>query len=351
MCAERRPLVPRRQRGFSIIELMVGMVVALIVGIAASSSAIVFTASQRQGMGVGGVAVNVSTVLAALKNDAASAGLGFFGEGVYLCDKINISKGTTVLSDGAAFVPVRISRVGGLDRLDVIQSSRVQSGASARLQLPTTGADASLVSNLPGNVDDAVVLSPAAAGDPCLLRSITANTAASSDDPQKLSFAAGGTFNDGTFTTNPSYSAAGGSVTLLGGVGWSRYRMDGSNLVMDRLLDGTSAVLARNVMAFRLQYGVSSGVGGSKTLENWVDATGAWATVDSTTIARLRAVRIGVVTRSPQRDRDCTGPTTVADPLEPANNIAVDVADPQCWRFRSATVVVPLRNLVLGIKA
>ena len=131
MCAERS-FAPRRQRGFSIIELMVGMVVALIVGLAASSSAIVFTAAQRQGMGVGGVAVNVSTVLAALKNDAASAGLGFFGEGVYLCDKINISKGTTVLSDGAAFVPVRISRVGGLDQLDVIQSSRVQSGASAR---------------------------------------------------------------------------------------------------------------------------------------------------------------------------------------------------------------------------
>ena len=350
MCAER-PLSPRRQRGFSIIELMVGMVVALIVGIAASSSAIVFTASQRQGMGVGGVAVNVTTVLAALKNDAASAGLGFFGEGVYLCDKINISKGATVLSDGAAFVPVRISRVAGLDRLDVIQASRVQAGASARLQMPTTGADAALVSNLPGNVGDAVVLSPAAPGDPCLLRNITAITAATSDDPQMLAFAAGGTFNDGGFAINPSYSAAGGSVTLLGGVGWSRYRLDGTNLVLDRVLDGGSAVLARNVMAFRLQYGVSTGVAGSKTLQNWVDATGAWASVDSTTIARVRAVRIGVVTRSPQRDKDCTGPATVADPLEPATTIAVDVADPQCYRFRSVTVVVPLRNLVLGIKA
>lgn len=351
MCAELRPFAPRRQRGFSIIELMVGMVVALIVGLAASSSAIVFTAAQRQGMGVGGVAVNVTTVLAALKNDAASAGLGFFGEGVYLCDKINISKGTTVLSDGAAFVPVRISRVGGLDQLDVIQSSRVQSGASARLQQPSTGADASLVSNLPGAVGDAVVLSPAGAGDPCLLRSITKNDLASGDDPQKLTFAAGGTFNDGTFATNPSYSSEGGSVTLLGGVGWSRYRLNGTDLVMDRLFDGTSAVVARNVMAFRLQYGVSSGVAGSKTLANWVDATGTWASVDSTTIARVRALRIGVVTRSPQRDKDCTGPATVADPLEPANNITVDVSDPQCYRFRSATVVVPLRNLVLGIKA
>jgi Tfp pilus assembly protein PilV len=75
----------RRQRGVSIIELMVGLVVAMLVGLAATSSAVVFTASQRQGIGVGGVVVNVGTALAALKNDAATAGLGFFGDSRYLC--------------------------------------------------------------------------------------------------------------------------------------------------------------------------------------------------------------------------------------------------------------------------
>ena len=46
------------QRGLSIIELMVGLVVALLVGLAATSSAVMFGATQRQGIGVGGVAVN-----------------------------------------------------------------------------------------------------------------------------------------------------------------------------------------------------------------------------------------------------------------------------------------------------
>ena len=36
-------------------------------GLAASGSAVLFTASQRQGIGVGGVAVNVNTALAAMK--------------------------------------------------------------------------------------------------------------------------------------------------------------------------------------------------------------------------------------------------------------------------------------------
>ena len=63
MCAEplarvnvrSAPFVGRgSQLGLSIIELMVGMVIALLVGMAATGSAAMFTASQRQGIGMGG---------------------------------------------------------------------------------------------------------------------------------------------------------------------------------------------------------------------------------------------------------------------------------------------------------
>jgi prepilin-type N-terminal cleavage/methylation domain-containing protein len=105
----RAAFTPARQRGLSMIELMVGLVVSLIVGIAASSSAVMFTASQRQGIGVGGVAVNVNTALAALKNDAATAGLGFFGDSRYLCSALNLGVGATAHWDGDTFAPVRIT--------------------------------------------------------------------------------------------------------------------------------------------------------------------------------------------------------------------------------------------------
>ena len=118
-----------------MIELMVGLVVSLIVGIAASSSAVMFTASQRQGMGVGGVAVNVNTALAALKNDAATAGLGFFGDSRYLCSALNLGVGATAHWDGDTFSPVRITRTSGIDRVDVLQASRVESGANVLLAM------------------------------------------------------------------------------------------------------------------------------------------------------------------------------------------------------------------------
>jgi len=342
-----------RQRGLSIIELMVGLVVSLIVGLAATSSAVVFTASQRQGIGVGGVAVNINTALAALKNDAASAGLGFFGDSRYLCAALNLGVGATPAWDGVSFAPVRITRPGGLDRIDVLQASRVESGANVLLAQASSGADASLKSYLPAAVGDAVLLSPDVVGDPCLVRTVTAVIPSTVDTPQQLVFAPGVQHNDAIFTTNPTYSSSGGGATLLGQLNWQRYSMAGTDLTLERPLAGTSAVLARNVIAFRAQYGVSSGVGSSKTLENWVDATGTFAAMDATTIARVRAVRVGVVTRSPQREKPNALGVCEASTDKPVLFGAVvepDVSDWACYRFRSAVLVIPLRNLVLGIK-
>jgi type IV pilus assembly protein PilW len=354
MFADRRPSPsPARQRGLSLIELMVGMVVALIVGLAATSSAVVFTASQRQGIGVGGVTVNVNTALSALKNDAATAGLGFFGDSRYLCASLNLGLGATAHWDGATFSPVRITRTAGLDRVDVLQASRVESGANVLLALPSTGATATLKSFLPAVVGDAVLLSPEAAGTPCLVRTVTAVVASTDDTPQQLSFAGGGTHNDAAFATNPTFSDGGGGVTLLGQLRWQRYRLDGTNLVLERPLDGASAVLARNVIAFRAQYGVSSLVPTSKTLETWEDATGTFASVDAASIARVRAVRVGVIVRSPQREKpkaDGTCEASLAKPQLFGAEVEPDVSDWQCYRYRSAVLVIPLRNLVLGIK-
>jgi len=67
--------IPRR--GMSIVELTVSTVIALLVGLAATGSAVVFTAPQRQGLGVGSAALNGAAALAAIKRDVAAAGWAF----------------------------------------------------------------------------------------------------------------------------------------------------------------------------------------------------------------------------------------------------------------------------------
>lgn len=347
--ARRAPL-RNAQRGLSIVELMVGLVVAMLVSIAAAGSAMMFTASQRQGMGVGGSGIGAATALAALKNDAAQAGLGFFGDSNYLCSTLALSTGPTLHSDGDTFTPVRITTGEDGDTIDIVYGNRVESGANVLLASASDGSSAALQSLMPAAAGQAVLLAPATSGTPCLVRTVTAVTASTDTTPQLLTFAADGTHNQGAFTTTPTFAER-DRITLIGALSWNRYRRDGDTLVLDRPLTGDSAVLTRNVIALRAQYGVAA-VGGT-TLEQWVDADNGFAVLDATTLPRVRAVRMGVVTRSPQRERpnaDGQCDASLDKPQLFGTEVEPGVEDWQCWRYRVATVVVPMRNLVLGLR-
>lgn len=350
-----------RQRGLSIIELMIGIVVAMLVSLAAAGSAIMFTAAQRQGMGVGGSGIGAATALAALKNDAALAGLGFFGDGRYLCSRLALSEGATLHSDGADFTPLRITRTDGDDRIEIVYGNRIEAGTNVLLAEPSDGSSAELLSLLPAATGQTVLLAPAppasaasaaAPAKPCVLRSVTAAAASTEATNQMLSFGVEGRHNQAPFTEVPDFIER-DRIVLIGDLAWNRYRRDGGNLVLERPLTGESVVLTRNVIALRAQYGVADAADGSTTLEDWVNATGGFAALDAATLERVRAIRMGVVTRSPQREKpgaDGNCEASLAKPQLFGAEIEPDVADWQCWRYRVATVVVPMRNLVLGMQ-
>ncbi len=357
---ERSPKRRRRaaQRGMSIIEIMVGMVVALLVGVAATGGAAMFTASQRQGIGTGGAQLNAGSALAAIRDDAAAAGLGFFGDSRFLCTRMNLGVAAVAVLDGVVFTPVSITAEAAGDRLDVISSTQVAAGTNVLLNAPTTGDTADLRSFLPVAVGQAVLLAPDTPGTPCLVRTVTANTASTVDTPQTLTFAntSAGTHNQAVFTTIPTFPDK-GRITLLGELRWSRYRLEGTDLRYERPLGGALAggapvVLARNVIAFRVEYGTAAA--GTTALASWDSAAsaGAWATLTPALLPRVRALRIGMVARSAQPEKrnaagNCEATTTL--PQLFGANVTPDVTDWQCYRYRSVISVVPLRNLVMGM--
>lgn len=350
MCASKRPGA-RGQRGLSIIELMVGLVVALLVGLAAAGSAKVFTASQRQGMGYGGMTVGASTAMAAMKSDIASAGLGFFGDSSFKCHQLALSVGTSVKFDSSSFAPARVTRSGtgsnAKDQLDVLYSTAIDGGANVLISGTATSAAADLLSLLPATSGQTVLMAPAAAGTPCLVRSVTGVTAGTETTPQTLAFGSSGTYNQGTFTAAPTFVEE-DRVALLGELRWSRYSLSGTSLQLERPLDGTTAVLMRNVMGFRVQYGVSADAA-STTLTGWEDPSGTWAAVSGANVDRVRALRMGLVTRSAQREKEGAAGTCEASAAKPqlfGVDVEPDVTDWQCYRYRTTVVVVPLRNMV-----
>ncbi len=356
MSAESPLSRPRRaaQRGLSLVELMVGIVVALLVSLAAAGSAQMFTASQRQGISVGGGSANALAALGAIKNDIAQVGLGFFGDSRYLCNTLNLSVAATSLSNGAAFAPVQVTRTDGQDVIDVVYGSRIESGTNVLLNVASDGTAATLMSLLPASVGQAVLLAPESPGTVCTVRSITALALPSATALQTLTFGNTGAHNQLGFANAPNYAAR-ARVTLLGTLQWNRYRLEAGNLVMDQRLGGTSAVLLRNVLALRAEYGTSNGVANNNTLEGWHDAGEAdWTSLSSANITRVRAMRMGLVLRSGQAEKaeastgECTAsltkPTLFGETIEP------DVTDWKCYRYRTLTMLVPLRNVMMGLK-
>lgn len=342
----------RAQAGLSLVELMVGIVVSLLVGLAAAGSAMMFTASQRQGTSSGTVSINGTNVINAIKADLSLAGLGFFDDSVAPCGTLNLSVGATTLSDGAAVAPLQVVRGTDHDQLDLLYATTVESGSSVLLDQVSDGTFAAVRSLLPAAAGQMVMLAPEATGGLCTVRTVTAVTASTNTTPQVLTFADSGNHNKVTFATPPLYNAK-SRATLLGNMTWNRYRVNGSNeLLLERRLNGDSAVLLRDVVSFRVQYGVSA-TAATPTLDAWVDADGAFASLDAANIDRVRAVRVAVMLRAPQREKaEADGvcrATETAPQLLGVTPSAFTGADTtwRCFRYRTQQAIVPLRNFVM----
>jgi type IV pilus assembly protein PilW len=341
-------------RGLTLVEVMIGLVIGMLVCLAAFSSARVFFASQRQAVGVGASSANAASALAAIKNDIANGGLGFFGDTAYLCAKLNLGLDHKPVADGVDFAPVMATRDGANDVLDVVYGNQVAAGATVRLASASNGTQASLKTLLPVSAGQAVLIAPASTGQPCTVRSVTASTPPTVDARQQLSFGAGGKHNQASFGEQPVYGEN-ARVSLLGQLQWRRYAVEGTDLKLTHVIDGSSAVLLRHVIGLRVEYGTAAAAPGSSTLEGWREPVEAgWQTLDADNIGRVRALRVGVVVRSPQPEKpDASGNCTASTekPQLFGNTIEPDVADWQCYRYRSVVVVAPMRNILYGMRS
>lgn len=356
-----------RQRGLSIVELMIGIVISLLVALAATNSAMVFGAMQRQGLNAGGAVVSSATTLAALKEDAGQVGLGFFGNGAYMCNGLNLRVGTTVL-DLATFSPLSVTRANGQDQIDLLYATAVAGGANVALQTASSLATAALQSFLPAAVGDAVLLAPRTPGAPCTVRSVTAVADSTATTPQTLTFGAAGNHNQGPAIGNPALYAIGSRVSLLGGLQWQRYRVVNGNLQLERPMQAganATAVLVRNVVALRVRIGIVDSNPLDRAITNWVTPNaaapggGTWGQPGAADLTRVRALRVTLITRSPQPEMPKRGEACEAtpgaslnlfdDPQDTFTPADVGTTSWKCFRYRSSDMVIPLRNYIVGV--
>jgi type IV pilus assembly protein PilW len=388
------------QHGLTLVELMVALAVGLFIALGIG----VFTVSMgRQFRTTGSntaADINTQVALSMVDDAGRSAGAGLFNNSKPLCSTINAYLGGATVYNNAVFMPARITDGGSAGASDIITFTQGHAAgglSSMPVVRDMATADAGIVVSSGGTINSgelALVGVPGGAV-PCTLFQVTSattdTTGAACDgnasicqtlqrvggsagvNPTSAASAFTASVRYGFNTTGVSGPAV---VTRLGPeFRQTAFRvMCGSLIVYNAFKDAPSCssavsfagganALVSDVVLVHAQYGISNAAN-SDVVVSWVDASGStWTAPTAGDAARVRAIRLVMVTRSKEPDSQevsatCTntagvantGPCSFDDAAAPVINVsALAVATGRNWkhyRYRTHQAVIPLRSVI-----
>lgn len=339
------------QVGFSLVELLVGLIIGLLATLVIMQVFSVFESQKRSTSGNADAQTNGSIALHSIQRDVQMAG---FGLPVPIADKENTSLKCDpsptfdhdadpatpslglfplVITDGVSdVVTVRYSRAASFGAIPV----KIIDPANA-----TAAAGMAIENNLGCQVDDIVLINQ---GTSCVMTKI----ANAHGDPD---------FTHVTLAATTPLGAplsTGSKLTCMGN--WQDYRYEVLNNQL--MLNGDPVV--SEVVNLQAQYGLSA-TANSGVVTSWVNATGAWAAPTVTERNRIKAIRIVVVARNGLLEKEvvtasCTtvqgtvnnGPCAWDDTdfsAAPLIDLSAD-ANWQNYRYKAFETIIPLRNML-----
>ncbi|MEO8333290.1 MAG: PilW family protein [Gallionella sp.] len=361
------------QAGFSLVEILVGLVIGLLATLVILQVFTVFEGQKRTTSGAADAQTNGSIALFMIGKDLQMAGFAMVAgiHSPFNCDPATINYGATGITD---LSPVTITdggaAAGASDSITIRYGDSPSGGIPSLLIAPTGGLganDVSIDNNLGCKVNDIALI---VNGTTCNLTSVTGPTdiatpAVLSTPPKTttvtLQSVAGATpnnylaclggWNVTTFQVNPNYVAS----------------PTDTEAYMDK--NGTPAVA--DIVNIQAQYGISASYD-SNLVVQWIDAVAPW---DQATLQlpanianrnRIKAVRVAVVARSGLLEKEdvstvcssltadiptglCAWSATSASPSIVSPAPAIDLSNDPNWmryRYRVYQTIIPLRNIV-----
>lgn len=379
----------RKSRGFSLIEVMVGMVIGLLATIIIMQSYAGFEKQKRTTTTGSDAQENGLSALHAIETDARMAGFGLVAPSGLACTTMNYIYNDPAGSASGplqrTIAPVIIvdgGTVGGVDGSDTITFtySTAASGSNPSiLAYNMTDSDANpsidAINTVGFTIDRDLYLvsTPVASpgtgvNTPCSRKAYTSSTAAANTI---FNPAVGNNiFPAGGYLANQSFMLNMGSFVQ------NRYAVTpnpgdpttGDLTVTSITAPGQAALpLASNIVSVQAQYGIaatnpSPGIS-SPPVTCWTRATGTgcgassnWVNPNAADIMRIKAIRIAIVARSSLQEQAASGVgaaatcnATTAAPVAWAGANPVDLtANPnwQCHRYRLYQTIIPLRNVI-----
>ena len=353
MRAQSNYRVPLQQAGFSLVEVLVGMLMGLITILVIFQVFAVFEGQKRTTGSTGDTQMNASQAMMLIERDVRSAGYGFGVAGGIGC-KVNASFNGSTFSFYLA--PLTITQGSGVqaDTINIMGSTNNAFSVPARVTVdhPPTAANFFLDSTEGMNVGD--ILIAYEPGKDCTMLQVTnipsgniqvlhQNTSpwdppgGQNIFPQPDGYTASGgsmLFNMGSFIDR-TYSVAGSSV--LGGLSLAELNTSNNTTTNMTLVDG--------IVNLQAQYGKDTD--GNGTVDTW-------DTVTPTTNAgwqQVIAMRFALAARSPLYEK--TVVTASGTAAWAGGGIALTLKpdgsampDWDHYRYTVMQTVVPLRNMI-----
>lgn len=322
-----------RQGGFGLVEIMVGLVIGLLTTLVIMQIFSAFEGQKRSTTGSADAQTSGSVALFTITRDMQIAGYGLIPSTTSPldCDP----SPTTAAGSVVDLSPVVITD-GADDASDTIT---IRFGNSPMGGVPTqigaiSGTTVTMSTNLGCSAGDIALIMNGAS---CQVRTATGLDA-----------------NTGVVLDDVSGVLTGAQLACLGN--WTQviYQANAGTLMVD------GAPRVSGIINLQAQYGISASADANQ-VEQWVNATGAdWAAPSIANRNRIKAVRIAVVARNEQYERDeldssaaiCSDAGqpawTSVDPVQsPAPSFRlVNLTDCQHYRYRIFETIVPLRNVV-----
>lgn len=367
------------ERGFSLVELMVGVAVGLI-GIAIITHLYLQNEKyKRSTTGAGTAQVNGAIALYTMERDVRMAGFGINHSGALGCSCAGAGcspiqyyyNGSYSSPPGAGgtlppltLAPVVITSTAGTpDSITLLYGNDAEGAMPTKLaqSMPNASAEFKVDGTAGFEIDNMVLVTN---GATCMLTQVTQVQAAASHLQHQ----------SGTSDWNPPGGgsllpafAQGSNLFNLGNPTWRTYSIaTAANAYKLQVLDVMSAIqtgatpqqIVDDVVDLQAEYGRDANNDGSVGETEWSSVTPA----NSLEWQQLFAIRIGVLTRSGNYERPdppgsaCAATTTtptwsgsidpVAGTVKPGSAFTVPGGLPSCYKYRVFETVIPLRNMI-----
>lgn len=352
-----------RQRGFSIIELMVAIAISLVATLVIFETFAVSEGIKRTSTSGGDAQQNGAMALYMVEREVRMAGYGVNNANLLGCtinvyDKVDddvydFPLAPVVIEPGATDKDpdTLTTMIGGSDLLvDSVKLTQPMASPAALY----------MVDNRYGFMPGDLVIAYEE-GKECTLAQVT-KTPNDAGQAKNIIHEDANYIDPQGYNVPARYNKPGGlgiSYTTDGflfNLGQSPqrniYRIVDNRLEVERTLSTTDTnVIADQIVQMKALYGKDDGSGGGVANDGMVDGYSNSAPIDADDWRQVLAVRLAIVARSAQPERPIEDggvcDITTAFPTWVGGDIDVSADDNwRCYRYRVFETVVPLRNLI-----